>query len=278
MKLTQNPVAQKQIPHNISKVTRTNKSISYILFTAVLALVAGFAFADNRNITIAPQSIIVTPESIVVNPVPAFNVDVWVDKDPSGYGTPQYVIGEAVKINVRVSETSYVYLFNVRSTGEINQILPNRYDPYGHANYLQAGEIKRFPAQGANYRFLVDGPIGLDKLIAVASKHPLNTHELADFENGSAFAESNIGISSFAQTLSIIVEPLPQSEWVTDILNFQVLPRYAFSPVLPLPIAAPVVEVKPAIRPVYYTLKNKQTTDYRLDLLPFLNLQFSWKN
>ncbi len=266
-------ITQKINPDVIS----TRKSISYILFTAVLALVAGFGFADNRNITIAPQSIIVTPESIVINPAPEFNVDVWVDKDPSGYGTPQYVIGEAIKINVQVSETSYVYLFNVRSTGEINQILPNRYDPYGHANYLQAGEIKRFPAQGANYRFLVDGPIGLDKLIAVASKYPLNTQELANFESGSAFAESNIGISSFAQTLSIIVEPLPQSEWVTDALNFQVLPRYAFAPT-PQPKPAPIVELKPAIRPVYYTLNNTQTVDYRLDLLPYFNLQFSWKN
>jgi len=257
------------------KVSSKTNPISYIFLTAVLALVSGLAFADSRGISIAPQSIIVTPESIVVNPAPQFNVDVWVDKDPSGIGTPQYVIGEAVKINVRVSETSYVYLFNVRSTGEISQILPNRYDPYGHANYLQAGEIKRFPAEGANYRFLVDGPIGLDKLIAVASKHPLNTQELADFENGSAFAESNIGISSFAQTLSIIVEPLPQSEWVTDTLNFQVLPRYVYAPA-PQPVPTPIVELRPAIRPVYYT--QKQTADYRLDLLPFFNLQFSWKN
>ena len=246
-----------------------------IIFTVVLALISGLGFADNRNITITPQSIIVTPESIVVNPAPEFNVEVWVDKDPSGIGTPQYVIGEAVKINVRVSDTSYVYLFNVRSTGEINQILPNRYDPYGHANYLQAGEIKRFPAQGANYRFLVDGPIGLDKLIAVASKYPLNTQELADFENGSAFAESNIGVSSFAQTLSIIVEPLPQSDWVTDTLNFQVLPRYTYTPE-PLPILEPIVDIRPAIRPVYYTPTH--TVDYRLDLLPYFNLQFSWKN
>jgi len=256
------------------KVMTNNRSIIYTIFTTILALVAGLAFADNRNITIAPQSIIVSPESIVINPAPEFNVEVWVDKDPSGIGAPHYVIGEAIKLNVRVSETSYVYLFNVRSTGEINQILPNRFDPYGHANYLQAGEIKRFPAQGAKYQFLVDGPTGLDKVIAVASKYPLNTQELADFESGSSFAESNIGIHSFAQTLSIIVEPLPQSEWVTDTLNFQVLPRYVYTPRPVLPI----VDIKPArtvYNTSYNTSANQQITNYKL---PYLNFRFNWKN
>jgi len=55
----------------VSKVTNRKSTISYILytslFTAVLALVSGLAFADNRNITIAPQSIIVTPERELVH-------------------------------------------------------------------------------------------------------------------------------------------------------------------------------------------------------------------
>jgi hypothetical protein len=164
----------------------------------------------------AQPRIVVSPQTIVINPRPSFTVEVFTDKDPSGNGTPSYQIGEAISIGVRVSETSYVYVFNIKSTGEVQQIIPNRYDPDGQNNYLQAGETKYFPPRGARYAFNVDGPNGLDKVIAVASRSPLDTNQLASFNNDPDFATSNIGESGFAQTFSIVVTPIGQSDWVTD--------------------------------------------------------------
>jgi hypothetical protein len=179
---------------------------------------------------LAQPQITVSPQSIVVNPLPSFTTEVFVDKDSSGNGTPSYGIGEAISIGVRVSEASYVYVFNVKSTGEIRQILPNRYDADGQNNYLQAGETKYFPPRGARYAFNVDGPNGLDKVIAVASRSQLDTHQLADFVDDSGFASSTIGQDGFAQTFSIVVTPIPQADWVTDTALFNVGSGQAVAP------------------------------------------------
>jgi hypothetical protein len=184
------------------------------LFGLFVLLLAFPAFAQ--------EDIVISPQSIVVNPRPSFTVEVWVDKDRSGEGAPTYQIGEAISIGVRVSEAAYVYLFNVRSNGQIQQILPNRYDQAGQNNYLSAGETKYFPPPNAAYTFNVDGPRGLDKVIAVASKEQLNTRQLADFTADPNFATSTQSQESFAQALSIIVRPIAQTNWVTDTALFYV--------------------------------------------------------
>ena len=181
------------------------------------------------------QIVTTDPQSIVINPVPAFAVEVFVDKDTSGSAAPNYVIGEAISIGVRVAEASYVYLYNVRNTGEVRQLIPNRYDADGQNNYLQAGETKYFPPYNARYTFNVDGPEGLDKVIAIASKNPLDTRQLADFSSDPSFATSNIGQDGFAQTFSIVITPIPQNEWVTDTAVFYVGSGY----VEPQPIPTP---------------------------------------
>lgn len=188
------------------------KKLLTLLFASFVALAA---FASAQNVVISPQS-------IVVNPLPAFDVEVWVDKDTSGEARPTYQIGASIRIGVRVSEDAYIYLFSVKSNGEITQILPNRLDQAGENNFLRAGEIKYFPPEGARYVFEVDGPRGLDKVIALASKQPLNTSQLAQFQANGQLASSSMGEESFAQTLSIIVRPLPQNDWVTDTALFYV--------------------------------------------------------
>jgi hypothetical protein len=183
---------------------------------SMLRKVAVLIFGMLAVAAYAQPRIVVSPQTIVVNPRPSFSVEVFTDKDPSGNATPSYNIGEAISIGVRVSEASYVYVFNVRSTGAVDQILPNRYDQDGQNNYLQAGETKYFPPRGARYAFNVDGPNGLDKVIAVASRTQLNTSQLANFNADPNFASSNIGEAGFAQTFSIIVTPIAQNDWVTD--------------------------------------------------------------
>ena len=121
-------------------------------FVLLLALFASFAFAQ--------KDIVISPQSIVVNPLPSFDVEVFVDKDTSGETIPTYEIGEAIRIGVRVSEDSYVYLFNVRSNGDIQQIIPNRLDDTGRRNFVEAGTTRYFPRQDARYTFNIAGPRG----------------------------------------------------------------------------------------------------------------------
>ena len=171
------------------------------------------------------QGIVISPQAIVVNPAPSFGVEVWLDRDRSGDGSPEYQIGEEIDISVRVDEAAYVYLFDVRPNGDITQIFPNRYDSN---NYLRAGEVRTLPPSGARYVFNIAPPRGLSKVIAVASKNELNTNQLARFQRESdVFAQSNIGESGFIENFAIIVRPIPQQSWVTDTALYYVGSRPA---------------------------------------------------
>ena len=194
---------------------KQNKSIitlsTIALSTLTLALSSAFA---------TPQ---ISPQSIIVNPVPT-DLSVNVSVDRAG-NNPVYNIGDSIRVNVSVSDNAYVYLFSVHADGQIDQILPNRLS--GGSQFLRAGENRSFPPTGGAYTLSVDGPSGQDKVLAVASKRQLDTSEIASFKGNQPFATSSIqGQDNLARALSIVVQPVPASDWVTAVTYFQVQPQY----------------------------------------------------
>ncbi|KGQ21788.1 PEGA domain-containing protein [Thermus filiformis] len=154
----------------------------------------------------------ISPQGIIVNPVPTdLKVKVWVDKDPAKRGQAVYQVGEPIFIYVNVNQDAYVYLFNINADGRIDPILPNAYE---RDNFLRAGETRRFPPEGARYRYTVTGPEGQDRILAVASKRPLSLQQILDVERGRVLVQ---GAEGLARALSIVVEPLPAKDWVTDV-------------------------------------------------------------
>ncbi|GAA5534920.1 DUF4384 domain-containing protein [Deinococcus metallilatus] len=167
----------------------------------------------------------ISAQSIIVNPVPTtLAAQVWVDRDPSGTRTPNYRIGDRIRLSVSVNENAYVYLFNVNPDGSVDQILPNR---LSGSNYVRRGEIRTFPASGDNFVFNVGGPAGLNKVLVVASRRQLDLSELSTFQAGQPFASVKPqGSQQLAQALSIVVnpvdQPIPQQDWVSDTAFFNV--------------------------------------------------------
>lgn len=151
------------------------------------------------------------PQSIIVNPTPppGLQVRVWVDKDPANTGNPVYGFGENMQISVQVNQQAYVYLFSVRATGEIDTILPNPFEP---VNLLRAGEVRTFPRPGAGYTFTVGPPAGQARVLAVASRQPLDISEIVNIQTG----EARLNEDSLARALSILVRPIPVHDWVSD--------------------------------------------------------------
>ncbi len=164
----------------------------------------------------AAQDVVISPRSIVVNPVPGFELDVWVDKGRSGSETPVYDVGENVRISVRPSDDAYIYLFSFSADGELVQVLPNRFDGAGGDPFVRGGSTRTFPPEGARYSFNVAPPRGLAKVIGVASREPLDVSTLANFRTEADFATSSAGEDAFARALRIIVQPLPNENWVSD--------------------------------------------------------------
>jgi hypothetical protein len=164
---------------------------------------------------------VISPESIIVNPVPAqVGVRVWVGKAPSGLGAPGYYPGNPIHIFVHVTQNSYVYLFNIGPHGRIDLILPNHYSNGG--NYLSAGTTRVFPGPGDPFNFTVTGPFGLNRVLAIASRVPLQLGQIAQFQ-GQGFARVRVrGESGLAHALSIAVHPVPQASWVSAVAYYQV--------------------------------------------------------
>jgi hypothetical protein len=174
----------------------------------------------------------VSPQGIVVNPTPTdLQVRTWVNKDPGKTGNPTYQVDEGISISVQTNQDAFVYLFSVKSNGEIDAILPNVFD---QDNIVRAGQTRTFPPAGARYAFNVSGPEGQDRVLAVASKQRLNVQDIVDIQSGRVKIR---GADNLGRLLSIIVTPLPQRDWISDVAFFAVGRVVVTPPPPPPPVA-----------------------------------------
>lgn len=188
---------------------------------------------------VAHANPVFNPQSIIVNPIPTdLQVSTWVNKDPSGYSDSTYYIGENINIYARVNQDAYVYLFNINADGKIDLVQPNA---YSGESFMRAGETRMFPAESARYQFTIDGPVGTDKVLAVASRTQLSLGQIADIRSGQVRVQ---GQSNLARALSIVVSPLPDRDWVSDTVSYRVAGNYYGNNPQPQP-------VYPAPQPVY---------------------------
>ena len=171
----------------------------------------------------------ISAQSIIVNPVQTtLSARVWVNRDTTGNAIPNYRVGERITLYTSVNENAYVYLFNVNPDGTTDQILPNRYSARAGNNYVRAGQTRAFPAAGDQFTFDVSGSAGLNKVLVVASRRPLNLSELSTYTNGQAFAQVKPQTQQqLAQALSITVnpvaQPIPQTDWISDTAYYNVV-------------------------------------------------------
>ncbi|WP_243093644.1 PEGA domain-containing protein [Thermus thalpophilus] len=202
-----------------------------------------------------------SPQGILINPVPTdLAVKVWVDKDPAKRGNAVYQVGEPIYIYVNVNQDAYVYLFNINADGRIDPILPNAYE---RDNFLRAGETRRFPSEGARYRYTVTGPEGEDRILAVASRRPLSLQEILDVEGNRVKVQ---GAEGLARALSIVIEPIPARDWVTDVARYYV-GRVSAPPTTPA-TATLAVDSRPQGAEVYLDGRFQGRTPLSLSVNP----------
>ncbi|OLV19372.1 DUF4384 domain-containing protein [Deinococcus marmoris] len=228
MKTFPSPIKSALSKSALAKSALSKSSLAKIALGLSVALAAGLSGPALAAPKISAQSIIVNPVQTTVD------VKVWTDRDSSGTRTPSYAPGERIRLYASVSQDAYVYLFNVDPNGQVDLILPNRYQ--GGANFLKAGAVKVFPAAGDPFTFDIAAPYGLNKVLALASKTELNLDQIATFKSGqNSFADVNVkGQQGLAQALSIVVTPVPQNTWDSATAFYQVVARTgAAVPALP---------------------------------------------
>ena len=162
----------------------------------------------------------ITPQSIIVNPAPSdLNLGVGVDRSGDN---PGYAIGDQIRVSVTPNQDAYVYIFSIHADGVIDLVLPNRYS--GGEALVKANETRYFPPKNAAFRFTIGGPVGQDKVLAVAAKHALNISEIAQFEGNAPLATVKVqGQDNLARALSIVVEQIPPADWITDVTYYRVV-------------------------------------------------------
>ncbi len=224
---------------------------------APLALGSALMAATLGSASAAPK---ISAQSIIVNPVQtSLSVKVWTDRDSSGTQTPNYYVNDRIRIYTSVNQDAYVYLFNVDPNGKVDLILPNRYA--GGANYVRAGTVKAFPSSQDRFTFDIAAPYGLNKVLALASKTQLNLNDIATFQSQSGqpaqqggFADVKVqGQQQLAQALSIVVNPVPQNTWITDVAYYNVAQGYGSTNTQP----APVVQPQPSYGFPVYTVNQQ---------------------
>ena len=154
---------------------------------------------------------------VVANHRAEFGVSVRVDRDSTGNVIPGYRVGDSLAITLSVDRDTYVYLFNVRADGTVALFFPNRHDT---DHFLRADRPRMLP--GTGYTLDLEGPTGLDKVLAVASLEPLNLASLLRATDGVPFARSELNELAFANALTGILAPLDETSWAADTVAFYI--------------------------------------------------------
>lgn len=92
-----------------------------------------------------------------------------------------YKIGEALKVQFHVSEPLYVNIVVINSKGKIDRLFPNAFQKN---NYCQPHKTYRIPDAKHDFTVTIAGPIGTDKIRAIASPQPIPTNALAFTDTG----------------------------------------------------------------------------------------------
>ena len=90
---------------------------------------------------------------------------VWTDK---GDQTPTYYVGERIYVSFSVTHDSYVTIYDVDSTGNVNILFPN---PYHRDNLVRKGRVYTIPTTNYGYDLVIKGPSGDEILYGIASNH-----------------------------------------------------------------------------------------------------------
>jgi TolB-like protein len=85
--------------------------------------------------------------------------------------SPVYHIGDTLSMSVKPERDCYLYVFNISETGGVKVIYPNQ---VARDNFVKAGQVVRFPPEGAPYKWTLGAPAeGLEYIIAVATELPI---------------------------------------------------------------------------------------------------------
>ncbi len=133
----------------------------------VFALLEDDGQAPLESTQTSVEQVAVSPESntpIIDDGVITLNTD-----------SNNYAIGDTMGIRFSVDQPMFVRLVVINSSGEVSTLFPN---PYQSDSYCKPGVEYQIPPRNADFTLDIGGPVGTDKLRAVASSKPIAAEAL----------------------------------------------------------------------------------------------------
>lgn len=134
-------------------------TLASILMLALLPALCAAQIPDAKDLRLEP------PAAGGSSAARTSNLDVSLAPDRGHDGI--YWIGDRLRFTVRVNDRAYVKLIEVGTSGSITEIVPRGTDGTYRLDERTAISL---PASGT---FVVEGPIGEETVIAIASREPL---------------------------------------------------------------------------------------------------------
>jgi len=193
----------------------THKSKKLLVAVLSMVLLGTLGIFGQAQTSFVPLSISVAPGFGNTVTSPSFNVAVTVDKDPAAQGNSSYQQTEIMRITTRPDIASYIYLFNIRATGEIDAILPNNFEA---AEYTGANQSRVFPTVNRGYEFRVAGAQGRSYIMAVATQTQLSAQQVQQIDAQVASSSTNAS----GLTVLNLNFPLISQAWAVTAMPFNV--------------------------------------------------------
>ena len=149
--------------------------------------------------------------AMLSNPRPSFSVRLETDRGTS----PTYRIGEKMQIRVSATADCYVTLVDVGTSGTFAVVYPSRPD---HPNLVRAGQTLTFPAPGRG-KFLVRGPVGADRLKAIATRRRVDLTSAVRGPGRPAHQRAR----SLVRALGSGTFSLPVDQWSDACVTIQIV-------------------------------------------------------
>ena len=159
-----------------------------------------------------------------------FEINVWTQQGTSS--TPRdisiipktapgsYRIGDKITLFFRSNHDCYLTLFNLGTSGSVTVLFPNR---LFQDNFIRANQTYSIPGKGYSFEYILSGPIGVERIKAIASMDKVNLADL-DFSQGDRIFHS-AERSAAAKDIQIVakhMEELHTTGWATAMCEFDV--------------------------------------------------------
>lgn len=137
-----------------------------------------------------------------------FDVNIITNKDTLTFG-------ELLEIRIKPEAESYLYVFNIGTSGKIHLLFPNRIQPDNHVKpdkYTVIGNLRVGP------------PSGIEVIKAIATRDSISLKDMMDIAGSQAtFNMYDDDTEAFSRDLELMVSPLPEDRWSSSTLRLTIL-------------------------------------------------------